>query len=772
MFRNRLYYSLKPLLPWSIRMGVRRWFALRQRERVRDVWPILPGSEKPPAGWPGWPDAKQFAFVLTHDVEGPAGLQKVKPLAELEMSLGFRSCFNFIPEGDYAVPSALRDWLTGNGFEVGVHDLKHDGRLFNDRQEFARCTPRIKAHLKAWHATGFRAGFMLHQLDWLHDLNLQYDCSTFDTDPFEPQPHGQNTIFPFWVPAPLVNPQSSTLNSQPAPSSVLRPPPSVLAPSNHQPSTLNPQPTSKGYVELPYTLPQDSTLFLLLREPTSEIWIKKLDWIARHGGMALVNVHPDYVRFPRDPLSARTYSVDFYAQLLKHLRARYSGAFWPALPRAVASWFTSTARPALGLARNGNGDHTTLKGKRAAVLLYSYYPSDPRPRREAEALASEGMEVELICLRETADEPARETINGVKVSRLPLRRRREGKLTYLIQYGSFIALCAAALTRRTFRRRYDLVHVHNMPDVLVLAALVPKLLGARVILDLHDPMPELMMTIYHLRQENRAVGVLRLLEKWSIAFADRIVTVNLACKKIFGARSCSPAKIEVIMNSPDESVFKFRACALTADRAARDASKPFILMCHGSIVERHGHDLAVAAVEKVRRVIPSIQLRIYGRQTAFLDRVMASVREKKLDGVVQYLGACSQTAIVAAIAECDLGIIPNRRAIFTELNTPTRIFEYLACGVPVISPRAPGILDYFNTEEMIYFELGDADDLARQIEFAYRHPREVREFVRRGQAVYSSYQWREERARLVRMTGGLLSPRGTAAREQPAKTAT
>ena len=114
MFPTRFYYRLKPLLPWSVRMTVRRWFARRKRKLVKDVWPILPGSERPPDGWPGWPDAKQFAFVLTHDVESQVGLDRVKQLAELEMSLGFRSCFNFVPEGDYAVPLALRAWLTAH----------------------------------------------------------------------------------------------------------------------------------------------------------------------------------------------------------------------------------------------------------------------------------------------------------------------------------------------------------------------------------------------------------------------------------------------------------------------------------------------------------------------------------------------------------------------------------------------------------------------------------------------------------------------------------
>ena len=220
MFRNRLYYHLKPLFPPSARMAIRRWFALRKRDSVLDKWPILPGSEKPPANWPGWPDGKQFAFVLTHDVEGPEGLAKVRKLAELEMELGFRSCFNFIPEGDYAVPSTLRTWLVEHGFEVGVHDLYHDGKLFLTEKEFRRNVPRINHYLKDWDAAGFRSGFMLSELDWLHDLDIQYDCSTFDTDPFEPQPDGVSTIFPFWVPR-NEKLKAETLKSEMAPNAGL-----------------------------------------------------------------------------------------------------------------------------------------------------------------------------------------------------------------------------------------------------------------------------------------------------------------------------------------------------------------------------------------------------------------------------------------------------------------------------------------------------------------------------------------------------------------------
>jgi len=307
MFRNKIYYSIKPLVPPSARRTVRRWFASRKRRRVENVWPIMPGSERSPKDWRGWPDGKQFAFVLTHDVEGQKGVDRSQPLMEVEAELGFRSSFNFIPEGEYKVSSGLRENLRANGFEVGVHDLHHDGKLYNNRADFTRKAARINQYLVEWQAVGFRSGFMLHNLEWLHDLNVKYDASTFDTDPFEPQSDGAGTIFPFWV-----SPAESGFNASDK---------------------------RQGYVELPYTLPQDSTLFLIFRERTPEVWLRKLDWVAQHGGMALVNVHPDYIQFPSYRSSSATFPLEFYTRLLKYVRDRYAGSYWQPLAREVAEFY-------------------------------------------------------------------------------------------------------------------------------------------------------------------------------------------------------------------------------------------------------------------------------------------------------------------------------------------------------------------------------------------------------------------------------------------------
>jgi glycosyltransferase involved in cell wall biosynthesis len=392
-----------------------------------------------------------------------------------------------------------------------------------------------------------------------------------------------------------------------------------------------------------------------------------------------------------------------------------------------------------------------LEGKRVAMVVFSYYPNDPRPRRAAEALVGEGMTVDLVCLTESAADARREHVRGVDVLRVPLKRRRGGMVAYVLQYATFLLSAAAIVAVRSLGRRYDLVYVHNMPDVLVLTGLLPKLFGAKLVLDLHDPMPELMMTIFGLREDTLPVRLLKRLERWSIGVSDRALTVNLACKRLFASRSCAPDKLEVVMNSPDERIFGFRTAP-----APESSRRPFVLMYHGSLVERNGLDVAVEALARVRARVPDVELRVYGPATPFLERVMTTVRARGLDGAVQYLGPRRIEDIAVAIDDCDLGVIPNQRNTFTELNTPTRIFEYLARGKPVVAPRAAGIQDYFDEGSLVLFELGDAEDLARKIEHVLAHPGEASEIARRGQGVYRAHAWPAERAVLVGVATDLL----------------
>jgi hypothetical protein len=315
VLRN-LYYDLKPYLPHPVRMAFRKRLAQRILKRNSNVWPINPACAAKPPGWVGWPGNKQFALVLTHDVESRKGVDQSEALLALESDLGFRSSFNFIPEGSYRVDEALIHRIKAEGFEVGVHDLHHNGKLYRNKKKFDAAVPRINKYLREWNAVGFRSGFMHRNLDWLHALDIEYDMSTFDTDPFEPQPDGANTIFPFWVPDRHHDGLSNTICRKNS---------------------------SCGYAELPYTLPQDSTLFIILGEPNIATWMEKVEWIAGNGGLVLLNTHPDYICFDtrNSPRSCAMYSSSLYLEFLNEIKAKYADAYWHALPREVAN-FTRT----------------------------------------------------------------------------------------------------------------------------------------------------------------------------------------------------------------------------------------------------------------------------------------------------------------------------------------------------------------------------------------------------------------------------------------------
>lgn len=399
----------------------------------------------------------------------------------------------------------------------------------------------------------------------------------------------------------------------------------------------------------------------------------------------------------------------------------------------------------------------SLAGVRVGMVTFSPYPDDPRPRRAIEALAAEGMRVELICLGNGTG-PRREEPDGIDVVRIPINHTRGGWLSYVYRYSAFISAATAIFALRSLRRRYGLIYVHNMPDILVVSSLVPKALGAKVVLDLHDPMPELMTTIFGLGKDSFGVAVMKRLEKWSAARADLVLTVNKACEALFAARSCLPEKLGVVMNSPDEAIFPLRRPRPRLNGGGRGG--PFVMLYHGSLVERNGLNLAVEALAQVRHAIPGAELRICGAGTPLLARVLAEAEKCGVRDRVSYLGPKRLEDLVPEIAACDVGIVPNQRNAFTDINTPTRILEYLALGKPVIAPRTRGVQDYFGPDSLLFFEAGDAGDLARQIRYIFEHPEEAAAVAARGQQVYLAHTWSRERVTLVRLVKRLVNGSG------------
>jgi hypothetical protein len=313
---------------------MRRSIAKHIRKKDCHLWPIDPNSARPPAGWKGWPDAKKFALVLSHDVDTEEGYNKILKLAELEEKMGFRSCFNFVPERYGKVSLELLDELRSRGFSVGVHGLKHDGKLFRSERIFDGQAQRINVYLMDWKAGGFSSPSMHRNLAWMTALNIKYSISTFDTDPFEPQPDGVGTIFPFIVY------RNKDQHSKRAKQANVCPQNSSSQSGSSPPGALTSEPPP-FFVELPYTLPQDFTLFIILEEKTIDIWKRKLDWIADKGGMALLNTHPDYMDLNGDGRERWTYPVQYYLDFLEYLQRRYDGQYFHALPSTLAKVLNS-----------------------------------------------------------------------------------------------------------------------------------------------------------------------------------------------------------------------------------------------------------------------------------------------------------------------------------------------------------------------------------------------------------------------------------------------
>jgi peptidoglycan/xylan/chitin deacetylase (PgdA/CDA1 family) len=245
---------------------------------------LILSNQNTPINFEGfWPSNHKFAFTLTHDIETAVGQDFVLKVAEMEEGLGFRSSFNFVLER-YAINNDLILELRKRGFEVGCHGLKHDGKLFNSRVEFIKRAEKINKLMKEYGMVGFRAPLTHRNPEWMQELNIEYDLSFFDTDPFEPIPGGSMSVWPFFV---------------------------------------------GRFVELPYTLVQDHTLASILGETSPKIWLEKVDFLEKYHGLALLNSHPDYLK------DKNTWKV--YYEFLRSMRER--DGYWHALPREVADWW-------------------------------------------------------------------------------------------------------------------------------------------------------------------------------------------------------------------------------------------------------------------------------------------------------------------------------------------------------------------------------------------------------------------------------------------------
>lgn len=708
-FLGRTYYKVKFLLPRPLRLAIRRDRVRRLVSRWAAYWPIDPRSSSRPKDWAGWPEGKRFALVLTHDVESTRGLERCLELAAIEERYGFRSSFNFVA-GDYVVPEEVRRGLVARGFEVGIHGLHHKGNAFSSERKFRAQARLINRYLDEWDSVGFRAPSMFHDLDLAHHLDIEYDASTFDTDPFEPQPDGMATIFPFWVPG---------------------------------------RDGRSGYVELPYTLPQDHLLFILMRERSGDIWKKKLDWIAQRGGMGLVITHPDYMSF-RGPGRRDEYPVRYYEEFLSSIKESFSGQYWHALPRDVARLWKS---------RYSTDEGTRRKSLRVCMVVYNNYEYDNRVMRYAEALAGRGDHVDILAVG--LKNVARfEKIRGVDLYRIQNRESKEkNKYSYIANIAAFFFKSLFHITRKHLRAPYDLVHIHSVPDFLAFVAAIPKLSGAKVVLDIHDIVPEFYANKYSDDRQGLVFRALVRLERLSCRYADHVVISNHLWFENLTSRSVSSEACSVILNYPDDALF-FR-------RPARAVDDKCILMYPGTLAYHQGLDIAIKAFALIKDLAPEAEFHIYGGGPV-KDDLRRLVGELGVADRVFIKGGMPIAQIAEVMAGADIGVVPKRNDRFGGSAFSTKILEFMSLGVPVIAAATKIDSYYFDGSVLKFFHPGDADDLARRMLEMIKDKAERARLARNAQAFVADYRWDIKKSGYFELVDRLVSSRGRRERRQGA----
>jgi len=374
-----------------------------------------------------------------------------------------------------------------------------------------------------------------------------------------------------------------------------------------------------------------------------------------------------------------------------------------------------------------------LSRVRVGMLVISQYESDPRVRRQAEALAARGDEVTVVALH-TDGRPAVDTVDGVRVVHLPTRKYRgDSTRAYLALYGGFMARAGLWLARRP--RAFDVVQAHSMPEALVFSATAARLAGVPVLLDVHDLTSKLFASKFADRRALMA-GV-RSSERASMRFATEVLTVHEGYAQML--RGMTRRRVSVVMNCPDERVFP------PARWRGWDPAGEVLFSYHGLVAPRHGLIAAVEALAQVRRDVPGARFQVRGSGDGvegLRERVAELGLEDSVDLPTRLLHL---PEIVTEIDRVHIGLVPSQRDPWTDEVLPTKLLEYAAMGIPVITFRNPVIEQYFPPDSVTYVDPANADTLREAMTSLARDPERARKQAVRAGEVMSTLSWQRQR---------------------------
>ncbi|GAB4446207.1 MAG: hypothetical protein Fur0044_42450 [Anaerolineae bacterium] len=392
------------------------------------------------------------------------------------------------------------------------------------------------------------------------------------------------------------------------------------------------------------------------------------------------------------------------------------------------------------------------KPKRHCMIVHAYYPlGETRVERQALALVKHGYEVDVICLWARKG-PQVETRDGVTIYRLPVKRDKKGGVkAQFFEYLTFFILAMLKAAQLHRQQRYGVVQVHNLPDFLVFAGLLPKLMGAKLILDIHDLMPEFYAARFN--TSNWSSWPMRLIrwQEWlSCRFADRVITVTKSWRESLIQRGVPAEKVHVVMNVADDQIFQRlpEAAPLPTNGCLR-------LIYHGNLTQRYGIDLLIRAVDLARRQAPDLRLMIHGSGD-YREALVKLADELKLNDHIQFTTTFVPSAeLPNLIRQANVGVVPYRRDIFTDGILPTKLMEYTALGLPTIVARTPAVEAYFDESMVEYFTAENVEELAASILKLYHHPARRAELAQKADVFNQSYNWAKLSSEYVKLIDSL-----------------
>ncbi len=386
---------------------------------------------------------------------------------------------------------------------------------------------------------------------------------------------------------------------------------------------------------------------------------------------------------------------------------------------------------------------------KACMVAYTFYENDNRVRRYAETLARRGDHVDVVALCK-AGKSSKEVINGVCVYRIQRRVFDEkGKFTYLGKLLLFFLRSFVFLTWKQLHGRYDLIHVHSIPDFEVFAAIFPKLTGSKIILDIHDMVPEFYLSKFNSSSNSLMFKLLVAVERMSATFADHVIAANHIWLDRLCERSVRSAHCTVILNFPDTDIFHLRG------RNRND--RKFIMVYPGSLNYHQGVDIAIRAFKRIADKCPEAEFHIYGAgdQVDFLKGLIAQL---DLQDRVFLKGVRSFPEIAVIMENSDLGVVPKRNDGFGNEAFSTKIFEFMSLDVPLIVSETAIDRYYFNDSIVKFFKSNDEKCLAEAMLQLITHPEMRQELVRNAREFIKDYVWDRNKAMYLDLVDSLVSP--------------